>query len=111
MKAHLPYKVLFFLLVVLLFVVSCTTDLPNRDLLIKEIYDARVEQVRLQKNADCRSAQLEKAEAKVDSILHSLLNADLHDTLNFPSRPIKPSRPKHIIGTVDKFEVDSGGNQ
>jgi len=106
MKVRADGKVIFFLLAVLLLVVSCTTDLPDRDLLIKEIYDARVEQVKLQKNADCRSAQLKKAEAKVDSILHSLLNADLHDTLNFPSRPLKPSKPEHIIGTVGKFEVE-----
>jgi len=102
MKTLIPV----FFVAVFLSVLSCAPDLPDKKELIEEIYSARVDQARIQKDADCRQKQLEKAEAKVDSILHSLLNADLHDTLNFPSRPLKPHKPDHIIGTVEKFEVE-----
>lgn len=93
------------MVVVMVCFFSCTTELPDRQLLIDEIYSARVKQVEIEKRGDCRKKQLERAEAKVDSILHSLLNADLHDTLNFPARPQKPLRPDPIIGTVKKFDL------
>ena len=35
------------------------------------------------------------------------INADLMDTLVFPPKPVKPISPDHIIGTVERFDIDS----
>jgi len=90
----------------ILFLLSCSAELPDTDLLIEEYYQNKVEDLRKTINEKCKRDQISKADAEVDSIVHRLLNADLHDTLNFPSRPTRPIRPPNIIGTVDKFEVE-----
>lgn len=89
----------------IIFLVSCSIDLPSHQEVIDEIYNAKVADLKKQKLKDCKTKQIEKANEKVDSILHKLLNTDLLDTVSFPARPVKPPKPKHIIGTVEKFDV------
>ncbi len=92
-------------LIALLSLVSCSPDLPDGDHLIKEILDARIAEHIRQKDNDCKAEALSDAEAHVDSIVYKMLNADLVDSLKFPSRPVKPLRPDGIIGKVQKFDV------
>lgn len=94
--------VLFFLV----FLVSCSVELPDKKKLVDEYYQLKVDNLRSSINEKCRQDQIAKADADVDSIVHRLLNADLHDTLNFPARPTRPLRPENIIGTVKKFEIE-----
>ena len=94
-------------LIAFLTLVSCGPDLPNGDKLIQEILDARIAEHISQKDKDCRAEALADAEEHVDSIVHKMLNADLVDSLEFPSRPVKPLRPDGIIGKVQKFEVEN----
>lgn len=86
---------------------SCGPELPDGDKLINEIYYARVKEYEAQKAKDCKQKAIAAAEEHVDSIVHRMLNADLVDSLDFPTKPLKPSRPKSIIGKVDKFEIRS----
>lgn len=95
---------MFLLILIPLF--SCGPDLPDGDLLIKELYDQRVSEYISQKDFDCRTEAIADAEEHVDSIVHRMLNADLVDSLAFPNRPVKPVRPKPIIGKVQKFELE-----
>lgn len=98
---------IFFSILLLLAFSSCGPDLPDSQTIIDEILDQKISDFKAKKNAECRSDALADAEAHVDSIVHRLLNFDLIDTLDFPSKPRRPRAPKHIIGTVDKFKVDS----
>ena len=98
-------KVAYILL--LLVFCSCTANLPDKDELISRMYEERVAQLYISKDAECQERVLEDAEAHVDSLIDQWINADLMDTLVFPSRPIKPNTPDHIIGTVKRFDKDS----
>ena len=84
---------------------SCSPDLPDRNKVIEDLYNKRVQKLKKDKMSICRKNMLELATANVDSIVHELLNKDLNDTLYFPSRPIRPETPEHIIGTVKKFDL------
>ena len=95
----------FFIAISVLFCLSCTHGSYDHQTIIDEIYNAKVQNLRYQKLNDCKEKQIQKANEKVDSIVHQLLNADLLDTVSFPAKPIKPPTPKHIIGTVKKFEI------
>jgi hypothetical protein len=91
----------------LVFLVSCSVELPDKEQLIEEYYQVKVENLRTTIIEKCRKEQIARADADVDSIVHRLLNADLHDTLNFPPRPTRPVRPDPIIGTVQKFDLEN----
>lgn len=97
---------LLFVICLLLTFAACGPELPDGPLLIQEILDARIKEHIHQKDNDCKADALADAEEHVDSIVHKMLNADLVDSLEFPSRPVKPHRPDGIIGKVQKFEVE-----
>ncbi len=84
---------------------SCTPDLPDSDVLIQEFYEKRVKKLELEKWDDCVENITQEAKKELDSIVHRLMETDAMDTINFPSKPIRPSAPDHIIGTVKRFEV------
>ena len=90
-----------------LFCSACSVDLPDANTIIEEIYRQQVEEFRVRDERECRAKALSDAEAHVDSIVYQLLNADLVDSLSFPDKPIRPSAPDHIIGTVKKFDVNA----
>lgn len=90
-----------------IFLVSCNAALPDEKLLMDDCYSRHVKELKEKIYEKCRQDQIARADAEVDSIVHRLLNADLHDTLNFPARPTRPNRPQSIIGTVDKFDVEA----
>jgi len=83
---------------------SCNVDLPDRKLLIDELYNEKVEAFKLKKDKECKAEALADAEAHVDSFLY--IPARLIDTLGFPDKPIKPQAPGHIIGKVKKFSTE-----
>lgn len=88
----------------------CKAELPDADALVHEFYTARVKRLEDDRKKECIEKQVRKANAKVDSIVHQLLNKDLLDTISFPAKPLKPIKPKPIIGTVDTFEVLKKGD-
>jgi hypothetical protein len=55
---------------------------------------------------ECRSEAHEQAETYVDSLIANYVGTEVIDTFTFPDRPVRPSRPDAIIGTVKKFEVE-----
>lgn len=71
------------------------------------MYEERKNQLFAFKDDECVERALADAEAHVDSLIDQWINADLMDTLIFPSRPSKPIAPDHIIGTVERFDRDS----
>lgn len=87
--------------------ISCGPELPDGDKLVKEIYDQKVSEFMSEKKSDCKQKALDDAESKVDSIIHDMLSVSLVDTLDFPTKPTRPSSPDHIIGTVKKFNVEN----
>ncbi len=91
---------------ILVFLVGCTVELPDKEKLVDEYYQIKVDNLRATTIDKCKKEQIARADADVDSIVHRLLNADLHDTLNFPARPARPTRPDPIIGTVQKFDLE-----
>ena len=54
----------------------------------------------------CRQRAHEQAETYVDSLIANYVGTEVIDTFTFPDRPVRPTRPDAIIGTVKKFEVD-----
>jgi len=95
----------YFLLLLVTLSFSCSTDLPERNEIIQALYNEKVQKLKKDKMTICRKNMLELATTNVDSIVHELLNKDLNDTLYFPSKPIRPETPEHIIGTVKKFDL------
>ena len=92
-------------------VCSCTPELPDKELLVQGYYELKVNELKSSMKDKCRNEELERATEEVDSIIHRLMNLDLHDTLNFPSRRVRPSKPDHIIGTVAKFDTSGYGRK
>jgi len=83
---------------------SCGPQLPDRQAAVYKFYKIKVDALMHQQKEECQDRIAQDAKAKVDSIIHQILNADLMDTINFPSKPVRPSAPDHIIGTVKKFD-------
>ena len=90
--------------------IACSPELPDGDKIVKEIYDQRVSDYMSQQLSDCKNKAIEDAESKVDSIIHGMLSVSLVDSLDFPTKPVRPVSPEHIIGTVDRFEVKNKEN-
>ena len=101
----------YLLYISLLFFCSCTTDLPDRNELIDLYYEAKVENLLEDKDVACRKRAIAMAKADVDSLIALRFNADILDSIQFPTRPIRPQSPEHIINKVQKFELDSIDNK
>ena len=86
--------------------ISCDNDLPDREEVIAEYYNAKVQALLAQRENVCRMDAAEAAQLKVDSLIDKWINASLFDTLNFPYKPVKPATPDHIIDKVSKFDVE-----
>jgi len=97
----------FFTIVILLFLISCSTELPNRQELIDFYYDAKVDNLLNEKDLQCRKRAIEAAKLSVDSLIALRFNADILDSIKFPDKPVRPDAPEHILDKVQKFEVDS----
>lgn len=92
-------------LFILFLLSSCGTDLPDSETLVQEFYEARVSKLEYEKWEDCVYNITSEAKKDLDSIVHRLTKADLMDTIDFPSKPVRPHAPDPIIGTVKRFEV------
>ncbi len=95
---------IFLIAISLSALLSCGPELPDSQQLIDQMLEDKISSFEAQKKAECKEKALDDAEMHVDSIVLRLLNLDLVDTLNFPSKPTRPSAPDHIIGTVPRFE-------
>jgi len=84
---------------------GCSPELPDKKALVQELLDQKIADLYAQKAKDCRATAIADAKAHVDTIFY-LTNGNLSDTIDFPVKPIKPSTPDHIIGTVGRFEVE-----
>lgn len=90
----------------LLLLLSCSPELPDTDTVVQEIYAVKVENLNKDKWNDCLDNIAKDAKSDLDSIVHRLMKADIMDTIDFPSRPVRPNSPDHIIGSVKRFEVE-----
>lgn len=98
-------RLLFVISLVLL--VSCKKPLPDQDVLAKEFYDRKVAELYREIDDKCRSEAYRNAELHVDNLVDQWINSTIQDTVNFPPKPLKPVRPEPIMGTVEKFDLDS----
>lgn len=94
----------FILFLFLLAFMSCMPQFPDTDKLVNEIYTSKVEDLNRSKWNDCLEHITQDAKQELDSIVHRLTKADLMDTIDFPSKPIRPQAPDHIIGKSDRFD-------
>ncbi len=92
------------LLVILsIIVMSCGQELPDRDKLIEQYYNESRDALLARRKRDCITSAEKAADFRVDSLIDRWISVKLFDTLNFPSKPIKPDVPDHIIDKVSKF--------
>ena len=73
---------------------SCSTELPDKKVLIDEYYQGFVNQLRQEKLDECREDILVEAQTEIDSLIDTWVNAELFDTIRFPSKPIRPLKPE-----------------
>lgn len=92
---------------IVLFLLACSPELPDTDSVVQEIYAVKVEKLNQNKWNDCLDNIAKDAKNDLDSIVHRLMKADIMDTIDFPSRPVRPNSPDHIIGSVKRFEVET----
>lgn len=91
------------ILICALITMSCNKDLPDRQELMDQFYQEQVDDFLENRKRDCMRSAERAAQIKVDSLIDNWINASLFDTLNFPSKPTKPSTPEHIIDKVSRF--------
>ena len=96
-----------FLAIIFLCLLSCTSRLPDRELLTREFYTKQVLDHSMEKDKACIERAIASAGVYVDSLVDQWINEDLLDTIKFPPKPLKPEAPDPIIGTVDRFNIDS----
>ena len=92
-------------IVLVLICASCQNNLPDKKELIEQYYNEHVALLEKQKLRECNERTLVDVESEIDSIIDNLINKDLLDSLNFPNKPLRPQRAKHIINKVDTFSV------
>ena len=95
------------LAIVCLILCSCSSELPDKNKLIDKYYEGFVDQLRQEKLDECREDVLAEAQTQIDSLIDTWVNAELFDTIRFPSKPFKPVKPEAIINKFDKFPIDS----
>jgi len=96
------------LLVILILVCSsCRKALPDKEVLIDRFYAEKVHELKMEQEAICREALINEVKVKIDSLIDTWVNAELVDTIAFPSRPVKPIRPENILDKFERFSLDS----
>ncbi|MBT8191208.1 MAG: hypothetical protein KJO50_05245 [Bacteroidia bacterium] len=93
--------------VILFLLMSCNSRLPDKDMLITRFYNDRVKNHSIEKDKACLEKAIASAEIYVDSLVDQWINEDLLDTIKFPPKPTRPRTPDPIIGTVERFELDT----
>ena len=72
---------------------------------------AQVEQASINpwrwKREECEEEVLEEAQAQIDSLIDTWVNAELFDTIRFPGKPAKPLKPDDIFDAFQRFPLDS----
>lgn len=58
----------------------------------------------------CKKRAEEEASTYVDSLISKWINEDLTDTVAFPSKPIRPNQPEHIIEKWEDPKTKDGSN-
>lgn len=94
------------ILLAILFFCSCGKPLPKKNELVAIYYQQSVDKLIREKKVECNEKIETDVKVRLDSLIDSYINADLLDSLKFPSKPIKPKKPEHIIDKVGKFEVN-----
>ncbi len=89
-----------FTALLLLFLLACGR---NKDEIIRQKVDVRVQDFTKKEKAKCREALLVKASAMVDSILLAEAQQELRDSLN-RRRPFKPEQPPAVL-PIDSLEI------
>ena len=99
------------LIIIILFcMTSCQQKLPDKQKLVQQYYQIKVNDFLGKKDAVCKKEIKELAENQLDSIIENYVKSQLLDTVNFPKRPSKPFKPEHVIDKVQKFEIKNNNN-
>lgn len=93
--------------ITLVLFISCNEKLPDKSNLVKEYYNIQVREFEDLLMEDCKDQVRMEARLKIDSLIDTWVNAELVDTLVFPSKPSKPHRPRSIINDFHRFSLDS----
>jgi len=72
-----------------------------------EFYDEKVQKLFREIDGKCRSEAYRNAELHIDRLVDKWINKSIHDTIDFPPKPFKPISPDPILGTVERFDLDS----
>ena len=65
---------------------------------VEFFYDAKVEELRMEKIAECKEDAIEKAEKFVDSLIDKWIKEQNNQEIDFPIKPPRPNAPEKIIG-------------
>lgn len=96
------------LILLLIIVTSLGCVEPLDEVTIKaERLKKKSEEYRLKRINECKQEAAEQAEFYVDSLIASWVGHEVMDTITFPDRPTRPTRPDDIIGTVQKFDINN----
>ena len=97
-------------ILILLLCASCSNDLPDKEKLVSQFYQQKIQEFKDEKMSMCREDIRAEVQIHIDSIIDTWINAELVDTIQFPNKPIKPIRPEVIIDKFQKFSLDSLNN-
>ena len=92
MKAYVKHIICF---VAIIAFFSCQRS-ELQKLSLEEQLESRYQQTIKLGVEHCKMRAIDAAEIKVDSFIDRLLKKDLIDTLDFPSKPVRPDRPEDI---------------
>ena len=90
-----------FLCFILFSLLSCKEDKKDETAFVQREVIKRVEDYRMQREAECRAIALERANILADSIIFAQAK---NDTLSAMQRPIRPIRPT-LKSPLDTTEV------
>jgi len=94
-------------IVILFCFYACSSDLPDKREMSKVLYDKKVQDLYKDIDGKCRFEAFKNAELHVDRLVDKWINSSIHDTIDFPPKPLKPIAPDPILGTVKRFDLDS----
>lgn len=94
-------------LLCILFLFSCSGERLDKNMLVRDYYNERVSVFVNEKEELCKERIRLEAQQKIDSLIDTWVNAELIDTILFPSKPRKPNRPPDIIDSYQSFDIDS----
>ncbi len=85
-----------FIIACLLVFSACEKDKTPK-LVLEEVMAEKKKKFLEEKKEECKQKAFEEARQYVDSLANKWVQDDLLDTIDFPSRPVRPERPEDIL--------------